>query len=75
MFSHPPDAHGIKAACGVDPLSRLRLGGGRRRTLGGSVAFIGSSLERAISVFLCKGELYTLAAARILGSLLHSTIS
>ena len=20
MFSHPPDAHGIKAACGVEPL-------------------------------------------------------
>ena len=21
MFSHPPNAHGTKAACGVDPLS------------------------------------------------------
>ena len=21
MFSHPPDAHGTKAACGVEPLS------------------------------------------------------
>ena len=24
MFSHPPDAHGIKAACGVDPLRAFR---------------------------------------------------